>query len=115
MGAVEDQGFMSGGAQYFAVPLSDEHAGEDDEGPGQKVGDTGADGHNGFAESHFVGDETTVYEGVLTHFVVDTPLNAVELVLLKRNVGMRDKAAEAVHRCHILYTVINFKFKFDAT
>ena len=106
MWAVEDQGFMSGGAQYFAVPLIDEDAGEDDEGPGQKVGDTGADGHNGFAEAHFVGDESASYEGVLTRFVVDTPLNAVKLVLLKRYVGMRDKATEAVHKCHILGDVM---------
>ena len=34
MGAVEDQGFMSGGAKYFVVPLIDEDTGEDDEGPG---------------------------------------------------------------------------------
>jgi len=106
MWAVEDQGFMSGGAQYFAVPLIDEDAGEDDEGPGQKVGDTGADGHNGFAEAHFVGDETTVYKRVIARFVVDAPLNAVELVLLKRDVGMCDKATEAVHKCHILGDVM---------
>jgi len=98
MVSVEDQGFMSGGAHYFVAPLVDEHTGEDDEGAGQKVGDTGADGHNGFAESHFVGDETAVYGLVFARFVVDTPLNAVELVLLKRNIGMGDKAAEAVHR-----------------
>ena len=101
-GGMPDERNDVGGALDFMLPLVDEGEREHDEGVVNTIRDDGADGHDGFSETHFVGDESTthVVEGRLCGFVLEHPLDTFALVLFWVEACLVNVVIEVVDQSH---------------
>ena len=99
---MEYEGAIAGSAKYFAAPLIEKYIRNDDESARYKVKKDGGDHGDGFAETHFIGDEAAATLRFAIIFFGDTPFNAIILMLFKVNTGFIDKPTELIHNVLLL-------------
>jgi len=87
--SVIDESLVTSGSEDFRLPLLEQDVGQNNEGAGNKIGDECCNHHNGFTESHFIGNETAVNweRRVSMGFQMYAPLDTIKLITFSLDTG----------------------------